>query len=182
MKREDEQLYYTPSTGGDALPVNTEYTQSGSDRPALEQTPPALPLATPPLQSPADFPLFIPPEIADVDDINAVVRSVTAGSGTASCDEGVSDSTVAATALVSDGARRVGSETNMEQAGARGEREEAGALERLWVCDGDGRRVLFADVSVYTRRVFFCFRLCRSSNSSGRMIHHFPRCGRHFEN
>lgn len=26
-----------------------------------------------------------------------------------------------------------------------------GVLERLWVKDGDGRRVLFADVSVYTR-------------------------------
>lgn len=33
-------------------------------------------------------------------------------------------------------------------------REEVGALERLWVRDGDGRRVLFADVSVYTRRVW----------------------------
>lgn len=32
-------------------------------------------------------------------------------------------------------------------------REESGALERLWVYDGDGRRVLFADVSVYTRLV-----------------------------
>lgn len=29
--------------------------------------------------------------------------------------------------------------------------EGAGALEKLWVRDGDGRRVLFADVSVYTR-------------------------------
>lgn len=29
--------------------------------------------------------------------------------------------------------------------------EGSGALEKLWVCDGDGRRVLFADVSVYTR-------------------------------
>lgn len=28
---------------------------------------------------------------------------------------------------------------------------ERGALEKLWVCDGEGRRVLFADVSVYTR-------------------------------
>ncbi|CBN75167.1 similar to coiled-coil domain containing 111 [Ectocarpus siliculosus] len=37
----------------------------------------------------------------------------------------------------------------------------AGALERLWVKDGDGRRVLFADVSVYTRNR--CFRLLGSS-------------------
>lgn len=37
----------------------------------------------------------------------------------------------------------------------------AGALERLWVKDGDGRRVLFADVSVYTRcvQIFLCFFL-----------------------
>lgn len=28
-----------------------------------------------------------------------------------------------------------------------------GALDRLWVRDGDGRRILFADVSVYTRYV-----------------------------
>ncbi|CAN0357860.1 unnamed protein product, partial [Ectocarpus sp. 8 AP-2014] len=37
----------------------------------------------------------------------------------------------------------------------------AGALEKLWVKDGDGRRVLFADVSVYTRNR--CFRLLGSS-------------------
>lgn len=44
------------------------------------------------------------------------------------------------------------------EAEARGEaggggRRGSGALERLWVRDGDGRKVLFADVSVYTRRV-----------------------------
>ncbi|CAM9198216.1 unnamed protein product, partial [Ectocarpus sp. 13 AM-2016] len=45
--------------------------------------------------------------------------------------------------------------------GGDGDGGGAGALERLWVKAGDGRRVLFADVSVYTRNR--CFRLLGSS-------------------
>eukprot|EP00903_Cladosiphon_okamuranus_P013714 g12770.t1 len=62
-----------------------------------------------------------------------------------------------------DGSDRPGRSYTIDDGdgGGNGNISGGGALERLWVKDGDGRSVLCADVSVYTRNR--CFRLLGSS-------------------